>query len=87
MSVFSFLVVRVAGCGSDGCGVQKSARKVPGCIRPASAVVDWNILCARSSLGLRGKKRNHADPRVSGNVTNSEKRNFESVPPLNSNNF
>jgi hypothetical protein len=25
--------------------------------------------------------------RTSGNVTNSEKRNFENVPPLNPNNF
>jgi hypothetical protein len=36
--------------------VQKSARKVPGCIRPASAVVDWNTLCARSSLGRSGAR-------------------------------
>jgi len=39
------------------------------------------------SRTIRGKKTNRADPRTKWNVTNSEKRNFESVPPLNPNNF
>src|SRR6266566_2727298 len=32
-------------------------------------------------LGDQGQKRNRAGPCISGNVTNSAKRNFESVPP------